>query len=198
MCVVGKIIIIGLDKGLSPDRRQAMIGTTARLLASGLIYVNIFGDILIKIQQFSLRKVLMKWRLRNGVHFAWPQYVKLVIPWMLLIWLWIRLFMAIMYGSVCVKYSCDIPWHTAKQSKSYTFAMAGTHSTSNQSTLFRTFISVWGLCTLDKKYFYEMLNISKRWYQLRRCVYWKWTLFNGTCIKVTMYEQTQKSKIAQI
>ena len=56
---VGKLIIIGSDNGLSPDRRQAVIRTNARLLSIGPLRTY-FNDNLIKIQQFSLKKMYVK------------------------------------------------------------------------------------------------------------------------------------------
>ena len=64
---VGKLIIIGSDNGLSPDRRQAIIWTNAGLLSIGSLRAY-FSENLIKIQQFSLKKMHVKmssakWRL---------------------------------------------------------------------------------------------------------------------------------------
>ena len=56
---VGKLIIIGLDNGLSPDRRQAIIWTNVGLLSIGPLQTY-FSENLIKIQQFSLNKMHMK------------------------------------------------------------------------------------------------------------------------------------------
>ena len=64
---VGKLIIIGSDNGLSPDRRQAIIWTNAELLSIGPLRTY-FSENLIKMQQFSLKKMHVKmssakWRL---------------------------------------------------------------------------------------------------------------------------------------
>ena len=56
---VGKLIIIGSDNGLSPDRRQAIIWTNAGLLSIGPLGIY-FSENLIKIQQFSLKKMQVK------------------------------------------------------------------------------------------------------------------------------------------
>ena len=56
---VGKLIIIGSDNGLSPDRRQAIIWTNAWLLSIGPTWTY-FSENLIKIQQFSLKKMHVK------------------------------------------------------------------------------------------------------------------------------------------
>ena len=56
---VGKLIIIGSDNGLSPDRRQAIIWTNAALLSIGPLRTY-FSENLIKIQQFSLKKLHVK------------------------------------------------------------------------------------------------------------------------------------------
>ena len=56
---VGKLVIIGSDNGLSPDRRQAIIGTNVRLLSIRLLR-KYFNENSIKIQQFSLKKMHVK------------------------------------------------------------------------------------------------------------------------------------------
>ena len=56
---VGKLIIIGSDNGLSPDRRQAIIWTNAPLLSIGPLRTY-FNENLIKIQQFPLKKMHVK------------------------------------------------------------------------------------------------------------------------------------------
>ena len=67
---VGKIIIIGSDNGLSPDRRQAIIWTNAGLLSIEPLWTY-FSENSIKIQPFSLKKkCTWKCRLRNGVHLV--------------------------------------------------------------------------------------------------------------------------------
>ena len=64
---VGKLIIIGSDNGLSPDRRQAIIWTNAGFLSIAPLRTY-FRENLTKIQQFSLKKLHVKmssakWRL---------------------------------------------------------------------------------------------------------------------------------------
>ena len=56
---VGKITIIASVNGLSPERRQAIIWTNAGLLSIGTLRTY-FSEILIKIQQFSLKKMHLK------------------------------------------------------------------------------------------------------------------------------------------
>ena len=56
---VGKLTTIGSDNGLSPDRRQAIIWTNARLLLIGPLGTN-FSEILIGIQTFSFKKMHLK------------------------------------------------------------------------------------------------------------------------------------------
>ena len=56
---VGKLTIIGSDNGLSPGRRQALIWTNAGILLIGPLGTN-FSDILIRIQTFSFKKMLLK------------------------------------------------------------------------------------------------------------------------------------------
>ena len=60
-------VIIGSDNGLSPDRRQATIWTSAGILLIGPLGTN-FSEILIGIQTFSFKKLHLKtssakWRL---------------------------------------------------------------------------------------------------------------------------------------
>ena len=56
---VGKLTIIASDKGLSPERRQAIIWTNAGLLLIGPLRTN-FSEILIGIQIFSFKKMHLK------------------------------------------------------------------------------------------------------------------------------------------
>ena len=56
---VSKITIIGLDNGLSPGRRQAIIWTNAGIVLIGLL-ATIFSEILIGIETFSSKKMLLK------------------------------------------------------------------------------------------------------------------------------------------
>ena len=56
---VGKLIIIGSDNGLSPYRRQAIIWINAGLLPIGPLRTY-FSENLIKMQQFSLKKMHVK------------------------------------------------------------------------------------------------------------------------------------------
>ena len=75
----GKLIIIGSDNGLSPDRRQAIIWTNAELLSIGPMRTY-FSENLIKMQQFSLKKMHVKmssakWRLSClCLNVLTPQY----------------------------------------------------------------------------------------------------------------------------
>ena len=57
---VGKLIIIGSDNDLSPDRRQAIIWANAALLLSIGSLRTYFSENLIKMQQFSLTKIHVK------------------------------------------------------------------------------------------------------------------------------------------
>ena len=56
---VGKLIIIGSDNGLSPDRRQTIIWTNAGLLLIGPLETN-FSEILTEILTFSSKKMHLK------------------------------------------------------------------------------------------------------------------------------------------
>ena len=64
---VSKLPIIASDNGLSPGRRQAIIGNNSGILSIGLLRTN-FSEILIKILTFSFKKMRLKmsfakWRL---------------------------------------------------------------------------------------------------------------------------------------
>ena len=65
---VNKLIIIGSDNGLSPGRRQAIIWTNAGILSIGTLGTN-FSEILIEVLACSFKKMRLKSRPRNGVHF---------------------------------------------------------------------------------------------------------------------------------
>ena len=56
---VSKLTIIGSDNGLSRGRRQAIIWTSAGILLIGSLGTNI-SEILIRIQTFSFKKMLLK------------------------------------------------------------------------------------------------------------------------------------------
>ena len=56
---VGRLVIIGSDNGLPPDRRQAFIWTNYGLLSIGLLQTYFSGNI-IKIHQFPLTKMHVK------------------------------------------------------------------------------------------------------------------------------------------
>ena len=63
---VGDLIIIGLDNGLSPGWRQAIIWTNAGILPIGPLGTN-FSEILMKTHTFSFKKTHLnissaKWR----------------------------------------------------------------------------------------------------------------------------------------
>ena len=60
---VGKQTILGLDNGLSPGRRQAIIWTNAAILSSGPLDPS-------KFKHFHSWKWFWKCRLRNGGHFV--------------------------------------------------------------------------------------------------------------------------------
>ena len=66
---VDDITIIGSDNGLSPGRHQAIIWTNAGILLIRLLGTN-FSEILIGNQTFSFKKIHLKCRLPNGVHFV--------------------------------------------------------------------------------------------------------------------------------
>ena len=72
---VSKLTIISLDNGLSPDRRQAIIRTSAGILLIDIIETN-FSEILIEIYLFSLKKMQLKISSGNWPPFASPQCVR--------------------------------------------------------------------------------------------------------------------------
>ena len=57
--LVGKLTIFGSDNGLSPERRQAIIWTSAGILLIGPLGTN-FTEIFIEIQTFSFKKMHLK------------------------------------------------------------------------------------------------------------------------------------------
>ena len=56
---VGNLTIIGSDDGLSPGLRQAIIWNNAGIFWTGPLETN-FGEILIEIQIYSLKKIRLK------------------------------------------------------------------------------------------------------------------------------------------
>ena len=59
---VGKLTIIGSDNGLSPGRRQAIIWTNVGILLNWPLGTN-FGEIVIEIEIFSVKKCIWNCRL---------------------------------------------------------------------------------------------------------------------------------------
>ena len=66
---VSELTIIGLDNGLLPGRRQAIIWTNARTLLIGPLGTN-FNEILIGIQTFSFKKMHLKMSSAKGRLFS--------------------------------------------------------------------------------------------------------------------------------
>ena len=66
---VGKLTIIGSDKGLSPGRRQAIIWTNSGILLTGPLGTN-FSEILIGIRSFSFKKMHLKMSSAKGHLFS--------------------------------------------------------------------------------------------------------------------------------
>ena len=56
---VSDVTIIGLDNGLSPGRRPAIIWTNAGILLIGPLGINL-GEILIEIHNFSFTEIHLK------------------------------------------------------------------------------------------------------------------------------------------
>ena len=66
---VGKLISIGSDNGLSPERRQAIIWTNAGFFLIGPLETN-FSEILIEIHSFSFKKMHLKMSSAKGRLFS--------------------------------------------------------------------------------------------------------------------------------
>ena len=66
---VSKLTITRPDNGLSPGRRQTIIWTSAGILLIRTLVTN-FGEILIKIDTFSLKKMHLKCRQEDGSHLV--------------------------------------------------------------------------------------------------------------------------------
>ena len=65
---VSKLTIIGLDNGLAPGRRQAIIWTNAGIFLIEHIETN-FSEILIEIHTFSFKKMHLK---LSSAILSWP------------------------------------------------------------------------------------------------------------------------------
>ena len=59
---VGKLTIIGLDNGLSPGRRQAIIWTIAGILLIGPLGTNFSEIQIFSIKKMHLKMASAKWR----------------------------------------------------------------------------------------------------------------------------------------
>ena len=66
---INRILIIGSDNGLSPNRRQAIIWTNAGILLIGPLGTN-FSEIPIELIHFHSWKYIWKCCLQNGIHFV--------------------------------------------------------------------------------------------------------------------------------
>ena len=65
---VSELTTIGSDNGLSPSRRQAIIGTNVEIVLIGPLGTN-FSEILIKIQTFSFKKMDLEISSAKGCPF---------------------------------------------------------------------------------------------------------------------------------
>ena len=90
---VSKLTIIGLDNGLSPGRRQAIIWTNAGILLIGPLGTN-FSEILINIHTFSfinmpLKMSSAKWRPfcfgLNELTHRYPHHVIVLLGFLLVL-----------------------------------------------------------------------------------------------------------------
>ena len=99
---VSKLTIIGLDNGLSPGRRQAIIWTNAGILLIGPLGTN-FNEILIGNQTFSFKKMHMKmssakWRpFCLGLNVLTHLVLGFKIHWS--VCLWVQLTMSLFGGN---------------------------------------------------------------------------------------------------
>ena len=57
---IGKLTVICSDNGLSPEQRQAIVGTNAETLLNGPLGTNFSEILIIRIQTFSFKKMHMK------------------------------------------------------------------------------------------------------------------------------------------
>ena len=71
-------VSIDSDNGLSPIRRQAIIGTNAGLLSIGSLGTN-FSDILIQMSNLSFTKMCLKYLLWKSGHFCQGEMSKIWI-----------------------------------------------------------------------------------------------------------------------
>ena len=71
---VGEQTNFGSDNGLSPDRRQDIIGTNARIMSTGPVGTN-FSEISIEIYIFSFKKMHLKSRLENSGHLELMNHI---------------------------------------------------------------------------------------------------------------------------
>ena len=89
---INKLTIIGSDNGLSPGRRQAIIGTNAGILLIGPLGTN-FSEILIEIHTFSFKKMHLK--MLSGKWRPFCLGLNLLKQWLLII--------------------CDTHWNTSEK-----------------------------------------------------------------------------------
>ena len=86
---VSKLIIIGSDNGLSPERHQAIIWTIAGILLIGTLGTN-FSQILSEIHTFSFKKMHLKmssakWRqFRLGLNVIRDHLMAAIVGWLYL------------------------------------------------------------------------------------------------------------------
>ena len=69
------LAITGSDNGLSPDRRQAIIWTSAGISLIGPGLGTYFNEIFSKIQQFSFKKMRLKMSSAMGHQFCLTLHV---------------------------------------------------------------------------------------------------------------------------
>ena len=68
-------VCIGLDNGLAPNRRQAIIWTNARILPILPLRTNFDEFLIKKYKPFHSRKCIWKYRLQNDSHFVRGRWV---------------------------------------------------------------------------------------------------------------------------
>ena len=77
---VSKQTIIGLDNGLSPDRRQAIIWTNAEILLIRSLGTK-YSEILSAIHAFSFKKINVKMSSAKWRPFCLGRNVLICEPW---------------------------------------------------------------------------------------------------------------------
>ena len=95
------------ENGLSPVRRQAIVWSNAVLLWIVLWGTNFIG---IWIQQFSFKKINLKYHLLNGNHFVPAALCKILLEAVSNVFCWVRRFLITTYMYI-FSYSIHVGFH---------------------------------------------------------------------------------------